>query len=210
MVNVLSEAAQQRIIEAYTAGVSIRGIAATFHHSKVTVRQVLRASTTEIRQAPQAKVSSEQLRDQHAAGWTPRQIADAAGADIRTIHERMGRLGLAVAKRPIPGPRVDIAAAYEAGQSLSSLADTYGSSRAVIRRLVTQAGTPIRSASNPLVSPLKLADMCRRGQTVAQISAATGVSRRTLRTYLSEAGLQAADNRIGDRKSTRLNSSHWE
>jgi transposase-like protein len=86
----LTPEAKQRIIDAYTAGVSIKGIAATFGHARTTVRKVLRGSDVPLRDdASKPKMSRAELIQRRGEGWTTRQIADACGANIRTINQRL-------------------------------------------------------------------------------------------------------------------------
>ncbi|MCT9624258.1 hypothetical protein HWD94_03855 [Pseudarthrobacter equi] len=193
----LSEVARQRILDAYVAGVSINGIAATFSHAKSTVRSVLRGSEVQLRDdAAKPKMSREELVQRHKEGWTPRMIADACGAHIATVHKRMADLGLRPEPRIPDLPMTEIMAARNGGQSLNALAEQYGVHRETLARRVAAAGvTPAQPV--PVISVLKLADLCRRGMTAPEMSRATGINQKTLRKHLAAAGMRAADKRPG-------------
>ncbi|MBT2538686.1 hypothetical protein, partial [Arthrobacter sp. ISL-69] len=76
------------------------------------------------------------------------------------------------------------------------LAAEYGVDREVIARRIAATGVaPAQPV--PIISPLKLADMCRRGMTVREMHRATGLALKTLRKHLAAAGMQAADKRPG-------------
>lgn len=194
---MISPEATQRIIDAYAAGVSINGIAATFRHQKPTVRRALRKAGVVLRDdAAKPKISKADLIRRHQDGWTPRQIADSCGAEIRTIHQRLAELGLPIAARVPRLPAVEILAAHSGGESRRSIAARYGVNRETISRILATHGVG-PEADAPVISPLKLADLCRRGLTVTEMSAATGVGPKALRKHLAAAGMQAADKRPG-------------
>jgi transposase-like protein len=193
----LTPEARQRIIDAYEAGVSINGIAATFGHGRTTVRKVLRGSDVQLRDdACRPKMSRAELIQRHAEGWTTKQIADACGATIGTINQRLADLDLPSGDVPPKLPVEEIRAAHQKGKSVRSLANRYGVHRETIARILA-AGGVAPSSSRTVISPLKLADLCRRGLTVAEMSKATGLYRKTLRKHLVAAGLEAADKRPG-------------
>ena len=194
----ITDAERQRILDAYTDGLSIKGIERTFHHAKQTVRRVLATNGTEIRaDGFQAKITREQLERCRVEGWTPRQIADAYEMDIRTVHHRLRKLGTPVGRAVVEPPIEDVVAAYETGASIQSLADVHGTSYQAVRRALVAGGVVIRSRTRPLVSKYKLADYCRRGFSVGEIAAETGHRRKTISKYLDDVGLRAADKRPG-------------
>lgn len=193
----LSPEAKQRILDAYVAGVGINGIAATFGHARTTVRKVLRSSDVQLRDdVCKPKISREELIQRHAEGWTPRQIADSCGAHTATVHQRMAELGLQVTPKIPELPVSQIAAAYEAGQSMAAIARKYGVARETIARRLAKAGrTPAKP--DPVISPLKLADLCRRSMTVMEMHKETGIGVKTLNKHLAASGMRAADKRRG-------------
>lgn len=194
---ILTPAAKQRILDAYEAGVSINGIAATFGHARTTVRKVLRSSDLTLRDdGAKAKISREELLRLRREGWTTRQIAESCGANIRTIGRRLTELDQTQEPASSTLPSEEILTAHQQGKTIRVLADQYGVHRETIARILAAAGVA-PSGPRITISPLMLADLCRRGLTVAEMSKSTGLYRKTLRKHLVAAGLEAADKRPG-------------
>jgi len=196
--NRLTAADEQRIIEAYNAGVSIHGVAGTLGYSRNAVRRVLRNSPeVQLRDdGCKPKMSRDELIQRHKAGQTPRMIADACGAHIKTVHQRLADLGLEIQQQAVGLPDKEIVAAYRSGVSMAELARSYGAGRRTIAMRLAAAGH-VSEGRDPVISSWKLADLCRRGMTVPEMSRATGIGSRTLRKHLAAAGMRAADKRPG-------------
>jgi uncharacterized protein (DUF433 family) len=192
-----SPEAKKRIVDAYQAGVSIKGIVATFGHAKSTVHRALSEAGVTLRDdAARPKISREQLIQRHQEGWTPRMIADAHGLHIATVHARMAELGLKPPPRIPELPMEEILSARTQGRSIRSLAAQYGVQRETIARQIAATGVSPATPA-PVISPWKLADLCRRGMTTTEMSAATGIGKKTIRKHLAAAGMHAADKRPG-------------
>lgn len=187
---------RKTIVDGYAAGMSIRALQLTFGFAKPTIRKAILAGGGQLRgDANTPKFSNAQLRAWHRYGWTARRIADNTGADIRTVLKRMAKVGISPVAVPERLPVAEIMDAYVAGSSLKALAALHSVHVSTIRRLIVNNGGVIRTnIRRPRLNPLLLADYCRRGHTVQQISDATGATRETVRVHLKANGLQVANN----------------
>lgn len=190
---------RQGIINGYAAGLSIKAIHLTFGYAKPTIRKAIIAGGGQLRRdANPAKFSEPQLRAWIRYGWTARRIADHTGADIRSVHKRMAKVGLSPAKVTDRLPAAEITAAYAGGGTLRALATQHDTDHSTIRRIIVNNGGSIRTSSAPpRLDPEQLANYCERGHTVRQISEATGATRDTVRVHLKANGLRVADKRPG-------------
>lgn len=195
----LTPAERQGIITDYAAGLSIKTIHLTHGYAKPTIRKTIIAGGGQLRHdASPAKFSDPQLRAWRRFGWTARRIADHTGAHISRVHKRMATLGLLIDNVHDRLPEADITAAYAAGISMRALATQHDAHISTIRRLIVNNGGTVRTNSRPpRIDPEQLADYCRRGLTVRQISDATGATRDTVRVHLKANGLRVADKRPG-------------
>lgn len=195
----LTAAERQGIADNYAAGMSIKAIHLKHGYAKPTIRKAIVQAGGELRNdASPAKFSDPQLRAWRRHGWTARRIADHTGAHISRVHKRMDRAGLPVDSVHDRLPTAEIVTAYADGGTLRALATQHDARHETIRRLIVNNGGTIRTNSAPpRIDAQLLADYCRRGLTVRQISDATGATRDTVRVHLKANGLRVADKRPG-------------
>ena len=199
----LTSAERQSIIEAYAEGASITTIQRQHGYTKPTVRRAVLRDGGQLRgDAVPAKFSDHQLRAWCRYGWTVRRIAEQTGAKQGTVKERLSKIGLRTIKASERLPASEIIEAYMGGDSLRELSTLHDADIRTIRRIIVKHGVSIRTSSQPRsISPQQLAEYCRQGLTVPQISEATGVGRDSIRAYLADNGLQVADRRPGHERA---------
>lgn len=171
----------------------------TFGYDVETIRRILRAEGVPLRNdGTPSKFTYSQLMEWHGDGWTARRIADHTGAGIQAVLARMAKAGISPPKVADRLPVTEIVEAYAGGSSLKALATQHSVQLGTIRRLVANNGGTVRTNSRPpAISPLLLANYCRRGYSVQQISDKTGSSRETINRHLKANGLQVAYKQPG-------------
>lgn len=137
----------------YEAGDFLKTVAERHGVSVQTVRQLLDTVGTQLRPSSRADRSpkdldAEQLRREYEAGDSLRTIAQRHGASVRTVRQLLDTVDAQIrpqGRYARKTPDIDaMRREYEAGDSLTTIAQRHGATRRTVRARLVEAGAQIR------------------------------------------------------------------
>ena len=124
---------------------------------------------------------------------------DAADAPVRPKVRKLSQ-------RLSPETVEALARDYASGLNLSELQAKYDLSKGSVRRLLGEAGVPMRRQSLPVEQVHELAKLYQDGLTMREIAAQTGVPKTTIQNVLQSAGvvMRPAHRRDSSNRTRRI------
>ena len=200
---------QKVAVAAYARGDGVPEIAAATGRSYSSVRRALKDAGVVMRPGGRRMSDTERKQLQKAAvgayeqGDTVREIAAATGRADRTVRKALKDAGVAMHSGGSGLPEAEskqlqkvAAAAYRRGDTIGEIVAATGRSRAVVRKALLDAGVKLRTTGQRLSKAERrqlqkvAVTAYERGDTMAEIAAATGRSRAAVRKALRDAGVE--------------------
>ena len=198
---------KERLIQLYESGVSMENMAKELGITRGTVGRYVKIFELPNRRAVTHKViDKEKFIEMYDSGATLKSIGNEFGVTPTTIRAYVKRFGLQMRRsnklKLNDEDKAKIIRMYEAGCSMSFIANEFGVDLSTVRAYVIKMGLPLRGRGRlSRQSKERVAQMItlyKAGVNMSQISKIFGVAQQTVKYTLVKAGVEI-DSRRGRR-----------